>query len=66
MGDICITSLVVISTTINQFQFNVSPMALYCLRLFVVVYKYLHTVVFYQGGEIYMLTNFCSQNFYTF
>ena len=33
-------------------------MALNCLRLFVVVYKHLHTVVFDHGGEIYILHNY--------
>ena len=51
VGDTCVSNLV-IGTAINQFDTNVSPIALYCLRLFVVVYKHLHTVVFDQGDEI--------------
>ena len=52
MGDTCTLSLI-IGITVNQFQCYILPIALYCLRLFVVVYKHLHTIVFDQGGEIY-------------
>ena len=54
MGDTCISSLIIIGTAINQLKTNVSLITICCLRLFVVVYKYLHTVVFFQGGEIYV------------
>ena len=47
LGDTCIPSLIVIGIFCNQFHSNVLPIALYCLRLFVVVYKHLHSVVFY-------------------
>ena len=39
MGDTCIPSLIVINTTINQLETNNSN-NIYCLRLFVVVYKH--------------------------
>ena len=40
------TSLVVIGTTVNHFYCYILPTTLYCLNLFVVVYKPLHIVVF--------------------
>ena len=39
MGDTCVPSLIVISTAINQLGTNVLLIAIYFLRLFVVVYK---------------------------
>ena len=39
MADTCVPSLTVIDTTINQLESNVSLIIIYCLRLFVVVYK---------------------------
>ena len=36
VGDTCIPSLIVINNTINQLETN----NIYCLRLFVVVYKH--------------------------
>ena len=41
MGDtcICVPSLIVINTTINQLETNVS-LIIHCLRLFVVVYEH--------------------------
>ena len=46
MGDTCVPSLIVISTAINQLETKVSLKTICCLRVFVVVYKPLHTVVF--------------------
>ena len=40
MGDTCIPSLIVINTTINQLETNIFSNNIYCLRLFVVVYKH--------------------------
>ena len=51
VGDTFTASLVV-SAIINQFYCNVLLIAIYCLRLFVVVYKHLHTVDFDQGDKI--------------
>ena len=39
MGGTCVSSLIVIDGTINQLESNVSLITIYCLRLFVVVYK---------------------------
>ena len=39
MGDTCISSLIVIDTTINQLESNVSLITIYYLRVLVVVYK---------------------------
>ena len=39
VGDTCIPSLFVINTTINQLETNIFN-NIYCLRLFVVVYKH--------------------------
>ena len=46
MGDTCVPSLIVISTAINQLETKVSLKTICCLRVFIVVYKPLHTVVF--------------------
>ena len=40
VGDTCIPSLIVINTTINQLEINIFFYNIYCLRLFVVVYKH--------------------------
>ena len=37
MGERCVPSLIIINTTINQLETN--NINIYCLRLFVVVYK---------------------------
>ena len=42
MGDTCVSSLIVIGNAINQLETKVSLTTIYCLRLFVVVYKHLH------------------------
>ena len=52
MGDTCVPSLIVIGNAINQLETKVSLTTIYCLRLFVVVCKHLHTVYFYQCDEI--------------
>ena len=39
MGDTCVPSLIVISTSINQLEINVLLISAYFLGLFVVVYK---------------------------
>ena len=39
VGDTCLPSLTVINTIINQLETNVSLITIYCLKLFVVVYK---------------------------
>ena len=36
----CVSNLIVINTTINQLESKVSLKTIYCLRLFVVVYKH--------------------------
>ena len=46
MGDTCVPSLIVISIAIYQLETKVSLKTICCLRLFIVVYKPLHTVVF--------------------
>ena len=38
-------SLIVINITINQLESNVSLITIYCLRLFLVVYKYICNVL---------------------
>ena len=40
MSDTCVPSLIVIGTAINQLEIKVSLKTICCLRLFVVVYKY--------------------------
>ena len=40
MGDTRVPSLIVIGTDINQLEIKVSLKTICCLRLFVVVYKY--------------------------
>ena len=40
MGDTCVSSLIVIGTAINQLKTNVLLIIIYCLKLFVVVYKH--------------------------
>ena len=40
MGDTWVPSLTVISTAINEFETNASLLTLTCLRLFVVVNKF--------------------------
>ena len=49
MTHVYIPSLIVIGTAINQLETNVSLTTICCLRLFVVVYKPLHTVVFIKA-----------------
>ena len=39
MDERCVPSLIVINSTINQLESNVSQITTHCLRLFVVVYK---------------------------
>ena len=39
VGITCVSCLIVVKTTINQLESNVSLIKIYCLRLFVVVYK---------------------------
>ena len=39
MADTCVSSLTLIDATINQLESNVSLITIYCLRVFVVVYK---------------------------
>ena len=67
MSDTCVPSVIVIYTPINQLETKVSLKTICCLRLFVVAYKPLHTVVFIKAVRYnYMHLNFRSQNFYTF
>ena len=40
MSDTCVPSLIVIGTAINQLKTKLSLKTICCLRLFVVVYKY--------------------------
>ena len=40
MSDTCVPSLIAIGTAINQLETKVSLKTICCLRLFVVVYKY--------------------------
>ena len=40
VGDTHVPSLIVINTTINQVETNVSLITIYCQKLFVVVYKH--------------------------
>ena len=40
MSDTCVPSLIVIGTAINQLETKVLLKVIYCLRLFVVVYKH--------------------------
>ena len=66
MGDACKLRLVVIGTTVNLVLVlyitdrTLLPEAI-CCSLQTSTY-----CCFYQGGKIYMYTNFCSQNLYTF
>ena len=39
VGGTCISSLIVVNTSINQLKIKVSPIAILCLRLLIVVYK---------------------------
>ena len=39
MGERCVTSLIVINSTIKQLESKVSQITTHCLRLFVVVYR---------------------------
>ena len=39
MADTCVPSLIVFGNTVKQVETNVSPITIYCLRLFV-VYKH--------------------------
>ena len=48
MGDTCIPSLIVINTTINQLE-TIYSNNIYCLRLFVVVYK--HVMLQIRGNS---------------
>ena len=49
MSDTYLPSLIAIGTAINQLETKVSLKTICCLRLFVVVYKPLHTVVFIKA-----------------
>ena len=49
MSDTCVRSVIVINTAINQLETKVSIKTICCLRLFVVVYKPLHSVVFIKA-----------------
>ena len=49
MGERCVSSLIVINSTNNKLESKVSLITTRCLRLFVVVYKPLHTVVFIKA-----------------
>ena len=49
MSDTCVRSVIVINTAINQLETKVSLKTICCLRLFVVVYKPLHSVVFIKA-----------------
>ena len=40
MSDTCVSSLIVISTAVNQLETKVSLKLFCCLRIFVVVYKH--------------------------
>ena len=40
MSDTCVLSLIVIGTAINKLETKLSLKTICCLRLFVVVYKY--------------------------
>ena len=40
MSDRCVPSLIVTGTAINQLETKVSLKTIFCLRLFVVVYKH--------------------------
>ena len=39
MGEICVISLIVINSTINQLESKVSLITTRCLRLFIAVYR---------------------------
>ena len=47
MGGTCVPSLIVIGTTNNQIETYVSLITIYCLNLFVVVYK---DVIYIRGN----------------
>ena len=65
MSDTCVPSVIVIDTAINQLETKVSLKTICCLRLFVVVYKPLHTVDFIKAVK-YMYINVRKQKFYSF
>ena len=46
MSDTCVSSLTVINAAINQLETNITNYSnnIYCLRLFVVVYKHVYNV----------------------
>ena len=54
MSDTCVPSVIVIDTAINQLEIKVSLKTICCLRLFVVVYKPLHTGVFIKAVRYYV------------
>ena len=56
VSNTCVPSVIVIKTAINQLETKVSLKIICCLRLFVVVYKTLHTVVFIKADK-YMYTS---------
>ena len=66
MGNTCTLSLVVIRTTVNQFKCYILLTALYCLRLFVVVYKPLHTAVFIKEVRYICIETFVHKTFILF
>ena len=41
MSDTCVPNLIVIGTAINHLETKVSLKPIFCLRLFVVVYKHI-------------------------
>ena len=45
MADTCLPIVTVINTTINRLETNVSLITICCLRLLIVVYKYVSNVV---------------------
>ena len=57
LSDTCVPSLIVIDTAINQLKTKV-PLKTICLRLFVVVYKPLHTVVFIKAVRYICIATF--------
>ena len=66
MSNTCVPSVIVISTAINQLETKVSLKTICCLRLFVVVYKPLHSVVFIKAVRYICIYKIHSQNFYAF
>ena len=65
MGDTCLPSFFVINTTINQLHAKVSLKTIYCLRLFIVVYKYIpcitviSTKINQLQSRVSLITTYC-------